>query len=109
MHTTNWIKAGSLSELDDEVPLAVEVGGVPVVLVRDADKVHALRDECTHARVALSQGKVADGEIECAAHGACFNLRTGAPAAAPAVKPVDVYPVRIEGDDVFVDIDRMVS
>lgn len=109
MHTTRWIRAGALSELTDKEPLAFEVGDVSVVLVRDGDEVHALRNECTHAGVSLSEGKVTHKGIVCWMHGACFDLRTGAPSSPPAVESVDVYAVHIDGDDVFVDPDTTVN
>ena len=31
-------------------------------------------------------------------------LRTGEPTNLPATEPVDVYPVRVEGEDVYVDV-----
>ena len=97
------IRAGALSELDDKKPLAVEVGDVAVVLVREGDEVHALRDECSHASLSLSEGEVTRKGIECWLHGSCFDLRTGQPSSPPATEPVDVYAVRVDGDDVYVD------
>jgi 3-phenylpropionate/trans-cinnamate dioxygenase ferredoxin subunit len=97
------IRACALSELDDKKPLAVEVGDVAVVLVREGDEVHALRDECSHAALSLSDGEVTRQGIECFLHGSCFDLRTGQPSSPPASEPVDVYAVRIDGDDVYVD------
>ncbi|MDM4723024.1 non-heme iron oxygenase ferredoxin subunit [Micromonospora sp. WMMA1363] len=105
MRTSKAIRVCALSDLDDRAPFAVEVGDVPVVLVRDGDEVHALRDECSHARIALSEGEVTRKGIECRLHGACFDLRTGAPTSPPAIEPVAVYAVRVEGDEVFVDPD----
>jgi 3-phenylpropionate/trans-cinnamate dioxygenase ferredoxin subunit len=97
------IRACALSELDDKKPLAVEVGDVSVVLVRDGDEVHALHDECSHASLMLSEGEVTRKGIECWLHGSCFDLRTGAPSSPPATEPVAVYAVRVDGDDVYVD------
>jgi 3-phenylpropionate/trans-cinnamate dioxygenase ferredoxin component len=97
------IRVCALSELDDKKPLAVEVGDVAVVLVREGDEVHALRDECSHAALSLSEGEVTRQGIECFLHGSCFDLRTGQPSSPPATDPVDVYAVRIDGDDVYVD------
>ncbi|MET0236450.1 MAG: non-heme iron oxygenase ferredoxin subunit [Kibdelosporangium sp.] len=96
-------RACSLSELDDKKPLAVEVGAVAVVVIRDGDEVHALRDECSHASLSLSEGEVTRKGIECWLHGSCFDLRTGQPSSPPATDPVDVYAVRVDGDDVYVD------
>jgi 3-phenylpropionate/trans-cinnamate dioxygenase ferredoxin subunit len=102
-------RACALSELDDKKPLSVEVGDVTVVLVRDGDQVHALRDECSHASLSLSEGEVTRKGIECWLHGSCFDLRTGAPSSPPATEPVDVYAVRVDGDDVLVDPSTVVN
>ena len=65
---------------------------------------HALRDECSHATLALSEGEVTRKGIECWLHGSCFDLRTGAPSSLPATEPVDVFPVEIRDGDVYVDV-----
>jgi 3-phenylpropionate/trans-cinnamate dioxygenase ferredoxin subunit len=103
MPSPNPTRVCALSELDDRKPLAVRIGDVPVVLVRDGDEVHALRDECPHASMTLSEGEVTRKGLECWMHGSCFDLRTGEPSSPPATEPVDVYAVRVDGDDVFVD------
>ncbi|MGH3292459.1 MAG: hypothetical protein ACRDP7_11675 [Trebonia sp.] len=41
------------------------------------------------------------GTVECWKHGSRFDLALN----RPATKPVDVYPVRIDGDDVLVRLD----
>jgi 3-phenylpropionate/trans-cinnamate dioxygenase ferredoxin subunit len=99
----------ALSELDDGKPLSVDVDGEPVVLVRQGDDVFALRDECTHAELALSDGEVTRQGIECFLHGSCFDLRTGAPSAPPATEPVDVFAVRVAEGDVHVDVSRPIN
>ena len=63
-----------------------------------------MRDICSHADVALSEGEVDGCTLECWLHGSRFDLRTGKPTAMPATAPVPVYPVKIEGDDVLVSI-----
>jgi 3-phenylpropionate/trans-cinnamate dioxygenase ferredoxin subunit len=98
------IRACALSDLDDGKPLGVEVDDEPVVLVRQGDDVHALRDECSHATLNLSEGEVTKKGIECWLHGSCFDLRTGQPSSLPATEPVDVFPVEIRDGDVFVDV-----
>jgi 3-phenylpropionate/trans-cinnamate dioxygenase ferredoxin subunit len=82
-----------------------EIDGVLVAMVRDGDGgVHALNDRCTHADVSLSEGEVDGCTLECWLHGSRFDVRTGEPSGPPAIIPVAVYPVRIDGDDVFVDV-----
>jgi 3-phenylpropionate/trans-cinnamate dioxygenase ferredoxin subunit len=84
--------------------LAVEVEGTEVALVRVGAEVFAIRDECSHASIALSEGDVEDCTLECWLHGSQFDLRTGQPLSLPATEPVAVYPVRIDDDDVLVDV-----
>jgi 3-phenylpropionate/trans-cinnamate dioxygenase ferredoxin component len=66
--------------------------------------VFAIRDECSHAEVPLSEGDIEDGTVECWLHGSRFDLRSGKPTGLPATEAVPVYPVRIDGDDVFVAV-----
>jgi 3-phenylpropionate/trans-cinnamate dioxygenase ferredoxin subunit len=42
--------------------------------------------------------------IECWLHGSQFDMRTGKPTSLPATEPVAIYPVRVDGDDVLVDV-----
>jgi 3-phenylpropionate/trans-cinnamate dioxygenase ferredoxin subunit len=103
------VRVCALSELDDGKPRGVEVGGEPVLLVRDGDEVHALRDVCSHAEVALSEGEVegpvGERTVECWLHGSCFDLRTGEPITPPATEPVAVYRAQVLDGDVHVDLD----
>ncbi|MBO8190809.1 non-heme iron oxygenase ferredoxin subunit [Streptomyces oryzae] len=104
MSEEGFVKAASLSELEENTPLRVELGGVPVSLVKTEGEVFAINDICSHANVSLSEGDVEDCTIECWLHGSRFDLRTGKPSGLPATRPVPVYPVKIEGDDVLVSV-----
>ena len=66
----------------------------------------ALSDRCSHAKVSLSEGDVDADErcIECWKHGSAFSLVDGEPQSLPATKPVAVYEVTIDGDDVVVKV-----
>jgi 3-phenylpropionate/trans-cinnamate dioxygenase ferredoxin subunit len=95
----------AVCDLPEVGAVRVTVDGVPVAVVRDEEgHVHAVNDICTHAEVSLSEGEVDDCTIECWLHGSRFDLRTGEPTALPAIRPVAVYPVTIDGDDVLVDV-----
>jgi 3-phenylpropionate/trans-cinnamate dioxygenase ferredoxin subunit len=91
----------------EEVPgdeaLAVTVGDLEVAVARDGDEFFAVQNLCSHAAVALSEGEVADCQIECWLHGSRFDLRTGKPTGLPATEPVSVFPVEVRADGVYVD------
>ncbi|MCI3222113.1 MULTISPECIES: bifunctional 3-phenylpropionate/cinnamic acid dioxygenase ferredoxin subunit [Streptomyces] len=100
----NFVRVCGLAELEDGTPKRVELDGVPVSVVRTEGEVFAINDICSHANVSLSEGEVEDCSIECWLHGSSFDLRTGKPNALPATRPVPVYPVQIQGDDVLVSV-----
>jgi 3-phenylpropionate/trans-cinnamate dioxygenase ferredoxin subunit len=102
----------ALSDVKDPGSLRVELddpsGPDAIAVVRFEGEVFAIQDECSHAEVPLSEGEVEEFKgaptIECWLHGSCFDLTTGEPTNLPATEPVPVYPVRVEDDDVYVDV-----
>lgn len=106
MHTRSdgFSVVARLDEVRDGEPLAVKTAaGDPVCLVRVGEELFAVRDVCTHAEFALSEGSVVDGcALECVWHGARFDLRTGAVLRQPATDPLETFAVRVEGDAVLV-------
>jgi 3-phenylpropionate/trans-cinnamate dioxygenase ferredoxin component len=101
---TEFVRACSVAEIPAEGVIGVEVGGVPVAIARADGELFAVHDVCSHEEVALSEGDVYDHTIECWLHGSCFDLRSGKPTGPPATKPVATYPVKIDGDDVYVSL-----
>jgi 3-phenylpropionate/trans-cinnamate dioxygenase ferredoxin subunit len=99
---TDYQKACAVADVPDEGAIRVIVGGIPLAIVRSDGEVYAIFDVCSHQDVPLSEGDVEDGAIECWLHGSRFDLATGRPIGLPATKPVPVYPVKIDGDDVLV-------
>lgn len=102
--------AVTVCSLDDLAPgtaRRVEVGGVPVALVRIGDDVYAIGDTCSHANVSLSDGEVwcDERELECPKHGSAFSLVTGEPNTLPATQPVPVYVARVVDGQVVVEVE----
>ena len=97
-------KAALLSDLDDQIPVQVEVDGVPVCLIRLGDNVKAVHDTCSHQQWSLADGMVWGNAIECSLHGSTFDLDSGQPEALPANRPIPTFPVEIDGDTVLVDV-----
>lgn len=81
-----------------------DVGEHRIAIVRIDDAYYALGDRCSHEDYSLSEGEVwvEEREIECPKHGSTFDLTTGDPCSLPATKPVPVYEVEVDGDDVAV-------
>lgn len=99
---SGWVSIDEARTLDDESALHLDLGRHEVCVVRSLGRIHAIRDECTHGQVPLSEGDVESGYVECWLHGSLFDLATGIPTGPPATEPVTVYPVRINGDQIEV-------
>jgi 3-phenylpropionate/trans-cinnamate dioxygenase ferredoxin subunit len=103
----SFVRVCSVGDLPAVGAVQAEIAGLKVAIVRDsAGDIHAIDDTCSHANVSLSEGDVEDGEIECWLHGSRFDLRSGKPTGLPATSPIAVYPVKIDGDDVFVSVTK---
>ncbi len=100
----DYLLACAVADVEDGSALRVMLDGVPVAVVRSDGEVFAIHDVCSHANVALSEGEVDGQTIECWLHGSRFDLVSGRPTGLPATQPVPVYPVKIDGDSVYVAV-----
>lgn len=76
-----------------------------VALCRVGGRLYAIEDVCTHDDGPLGGGPLEGHEVECPRHGARFDVRTGAVTRMPAIAPVRTFPVKVEGGEVFVELD----
>ena len=97
-------RVASLAELQENAPTDVDAGGTEILLVRRGNAVHALAARCPHRGVPLSKGIVDGDAIVCGVHRAAFDLATGELLAPPACESLARYDVRIDGDDVHVEV-----
>ena len=97
---TRYARILPAAELRDGELIPVEIDGTPVVLVRHAGEFFAVQNNCTHQDFPLTEAGFdpQDEVLVCAWHGGCFDVRTGAAAALPAVRPVETFPVRVSTD-----------
>jgi 3-phenylpropionate/trans-cinnamate dioxygenase ferredoxin component len=82
----------------------VMVDGVPVLLCNCDGEIYAVEDVCTHDGGALDGGELDGCRVMCPRHGAFFDVKTGKALTLPAVSPLPVYPVTVDGDDIRVDV-----
>jgi 3-phenylpropionate/trans-cinnamate dioxygenase ferredoxin subunit len=94
----------SLAELAEGTVLQrVRATGDAVCLVRQNGEISALSDICTHQHFSMSQGDLLeDGTLQCAWHGARYDCRTGEVRQVPAISPLPVFQVRLDGDRIMV-------
>ena len=97
-----WHKIASASEIEEDEPKGVEIGGKHIAVCKLGEAFHATDNVCPHAFALLSDGFVEDGAIECPLHGARFDIVTGKVLAEPAEDDIATYEVKLEGGDILV-------
>lgn len=83
------------AELTENEPHRVDYNGLPVVLVRRGESIHALYARCSHLGGPLAEGSLEDGSIRCPWHGSRFALADGAVLEGPATNPQPCFEARI--------------
>jgi 3-phenylpropionate/trans-cinnamate dioxygenase ferredoxin component len=101
-----FVKLATVRDIPENEVRAFEYDGRRVAIYRVGGSFYATTDICSHAYAELSEGYLDpdDCTIECPLHGSRFDIRTGAVLSLPAYEPITTYPVRVEGDDVLVEI-----
>jgi 3-phenylpropionate/trans-cinnamate dioxygenase ferredoxin subunit len=102
--TGTFTEVARLSELPDGGMKQVSVRGELVGLYRVGQDVYAIGDICTHEHAYLTDGdfEPEELEVECPLHGSRFNVATGEVRILPATQPEPTYPVKVEGDVIYV-------
>ena len=100
-----WIKVCQKSQIADQSGIKIKRDN-PIAVFRAGEEFFATDDTCTHAKFSLADGYVEGDEIVCALHEARFCLRTGRVLSPPATVALRTYPVKVEGDDIFVELDN---
>lgn len=101
---STWHRAAADSEINEDQPVPVTIGGKEIGLFRVEGTVYAIEDICPHAYALLSSGFIDGDTVECPLHQACFHIPTGKCTNPPADRDLAVYPVKIEGGAVFVQL-----
>ena len=76
-------------------PKRVEVKHIPVLLVRQGTRIHALADTCSHLGCSLAEGKLQANSIVCGCHGSEFALADGRVLRGPALYPQPLFETRV--------------
>ncbi len=98
-----FVAVCTLADLPTVGAVQADFDGRLVAIARDsAGHVHAFDDTCSHQNVSLSEGELDGCEIECWLHGSRFDMTTGRPTGLPAILPIAVHTVRLDGDQVLV-------
>jgi 3-phenylpropionate/trans-cinnamate dioxygenase ferredoxin subunit len=101
-----YVKVAAVDDVPEDEMVTVEtLSGEKIVLVRIEDEFYAFQDRCSHKDFPLSNGRLEGDQVECAWHGARFNVRTGRALCLPAIRPVRTYDVRVDNGEIYIAIE----
>lgn len=102
--SNGWIRVAAADEVIEGAPLALEACGTSIALYRVEGVLFATDNVCTHEFAMLSEGWLEGHVIECPLHAGQFDIRTGKALCRPVETDLKTYPVKVEGDDVLVNL-----
>lgn len=97
-------RLGSLQDIPPENVTQMEFGTRPLAVCRVGDAVHVIDGTCPHAGGPLGYGALHHATLVCPLHGWEFDCTTGRATFSETLR-VACFPVRVEGDDILIDID----
>jgi naphthalene 1,2-dioxygenase system ferredoxin subunit len=102
--TTNWIDASAEGDVPQDDVIGMAVGGRDIALYSVDGQVYATDNICTHGHARLCDGFLEGHEIECPLHQGKFDVRDGRPTCEPVTEALRSYPVRVDGQRVYLQI-----
>jgi nitrite reductase/ring-hydroxylating ferredoxin subunit/uncharacterized membrane protein len=90
----SWQDVTAEDQVKEGALVEATAGDVPILLVRDGERIHALSDTCSHLGCALHKGKLEEGTVVCPCHGSAFAL-DGTVVRGPATASQPSLEVRV--------------
>ena len=82
----------------------MNAAGRPLCIANIGGDISAIDNVCPHHGGPLGEGSVENGEVICPWHAWAFDPKTGA-VNGDANERIAVFPIRIEGEEVFTEIE----
>jgi naphthalene 1,2-dioxygenase ferredoxin component len=105
MSEKKWVDALATEELPSDDVIGIDVGGRDIAIYKVGEEIYATDNICTHGQARLCDGFLDGHEIECPLHQGKFDVRDGRATCEPVTDPLRIYPVKIEGPRVYVQLD----
>ncbi len=101
---SEWIKACNLEQVKEGQLFGLTINDTKILLANLKGKIRATDLICTHANADLSTGFLSEEGVRCPLHLSVFKLENGEPQNLPAETPLKVYNVKIDNNEVYVEV-----
>ena len=102
---SKFVKVASASELSAGEGRVVDAEGQSIALFNVDGTFSAIDNTCTHVGGPLGEGALVGDIVNCPWHDAGFNVKTGVCTGGPAKSDVKSFPVKVDGDDVLIELE----
>lgn len=100
-----WVRVAAKGDVAEGAVLGVRAGGREIALYHlPGGEFRATDNVCSHEYALLSEGWLENGCIECPLHAAQFDVRTGKALCAPADTDLEVFELKVDGDNLLVKL-----
>lgn len=99
-----FMKVASTGELKPGQGKLVHAGGKDIALFNIQGEFFSIDDVCAHAGGPLSDGSLEGTTVTCPWHGSQYDVRSGQVLGGPAQQSVTSYKVKVEGQDILIEI-----
>ena len=103
---SEFVRVAKTNDIADPGRMLAEVDDRIVVLFKVGGDYFCIDDVCTHDGGPLGEGTLEGYTIACPRHGAKFDVRDGRALTMPATRPTGTHEVKIEGEDVLVQLQQ---
>lgn len=107
-----YVKVAQTSELPLGGKKKISLGNKEILLTNFEGSYYALDNRCPHMGGSLFDGKLEGNHLICPRHGSVFDVKTGRVIERGNILFIKVkvedlhqYPVKIEGMDLYIEID----
>ncbi len=102
----NFEKVAKKSDIENGKMKAFSVNGKQITVSNTDGEYLAFDDNCSHAQCSLAGGYLDGYTLTCYCHGGQFDVKTGNVLAPPPTSPISTYKVKVEGEDILVEINK---
>ena len=99
-----YVKVAETTGFTPGMVHGAEVGGRTIAIANVDGDYYAIDATCTHRGGPLAEGELSGAVLTCPWHGGQFDVRTGDVVQFPPPEPVRVYPVKVEGEALLVEV-----
>src|SRR5512138_653901 len=102
---SRFVKAAQAGDIASGDRKIIQVEGAFIAIFNLDGQYYAIEDVCSHDDGPVAEGDLEGYEIVCPRHGARFDIRDGRVLSFPAITPIRSFPVKIEGNDILIEME----